>query len=382
MSLRTALLMLRPGARVVRNMVGTTLWLGLAVLAWLLRTVEALPERIAQGLIELWADLFTLTTWRGRLAGFVLLLGLAALPGWANTATIGVVTTALWFAYAGQTWNLLSGFAGRLSLGHALFTGLGAWIGVGLVVQGGFSPWLGLAAAIPTAAAAGAVIGALGCRSGLGGVHFALVTLVFAELGRIGANQFDIFGSIGGGALPLVRSGPVLFYYLMLGLVVLALVLCRLLVRSRLGYRWLAVREDADAAAAAGVNVFRTRVAAVAISAALIAPAGALQAFQARVLEPDQLFSLSRSVDILLGAAVGGIGTLFGPVLGALLVSPLGDALSALAARSHHDLSALKPFCWGTLLVLFMLLRPGGLWPWLARRFRLLTPPPAGGGAP
>jgi len=372
MRLRAALLALR-------NALGTALWFGLAVLAGLARTAEVLPERIAQGLVELWADLLAATTWRGRLLGLGLLAGLATLPGWAGGGAVAMATTALWLACAGQSWNLLLGFAGRLSLGHALFAGLGAWIGAALVVQGGFSPWLGLAAAVPAAALAGAAVGALGCRPGLGGVHFALITLVCAELGRLVAGQLDGFG---GGALPVLRGGPALFYYLMLGCALLTLVLARLLLRSPLGYRWLAVREDPEAAAAAGVDVFRTRISAVAVSAALIAPAGALQAFQARAFEPDQLFSLSRSVDILLGAAVGGIGTLFGPVLGALLVGPLGDALNALAARSHHDLSALKPFCWGALLVLLAVLRPGGLWPWLARRLRLLRTPPAGGGAP
>jgi len=387
---------MRPAVLVLRNALGTALWLGLALLARLARLAGSLPDRAIQGLMDLWADLLAATTWRGRLLGLALLPVLVTLPGWAGPATLSVMISALWFAYVGQAWNLMAGFAGRFSLGHCLFVGLGAYLAAGLFLHHGVGPWPGLLLSVPAAAAMGALVGALGCRRGLGPVHFALITLVFVELARLAAGHLEWSGGLDGLVLPppsqpgnaplALRGTPALFYYVILAMAGLALALCRLLTGSATGYRWRAAREDPAAAAAAGVDVHRARISAMAVSAALTAPAGMFQAFYAGALAPDQLFSLTRSVEILLGPVVGGVGTLFGPVLGALVVSPLGDALSDLSARylssgGGHDLSALRPFCYGAVLAAVALLLPGGLWPWLARKLRL-TPPPGAGGPP
>lgn len=383
---------MRVALLVVRNALGTALWLGLALLARSARVVGSLPDRVIQDTMELWTDLLAATTWRGRLLGLALLPVLATLPAWAGPATVSVMISALWFAHVGQAWNLMAGFAGRFSLGHCLFVGLGAYLGAGLLLHDGVGPWFGLLVSVPVAALAGAGVAALGCRRGLGAVHFALITLVCVELGRLAVGHLEWFGGLDGLVLPppakpgnaliALRGGPALYYYVILAMTGAALVACRLLTASSLGTRWRAVREDPAAAEAAGVNVYRARITAMAASAALTAPAGMFQAYYADALAPDQLFSLVRSVEILLGPVVGGVGTLFGPVLGALVVSPLGDALSELSSRSGHDLSALRPFCYGAALTVVALWAPRGLWPWLARRLRLTTPPPGEGGAP
>ena len=357
-------------------------------LAGMLRLIETLPERLAQALMEMLADLIAGTTWRGRLLGLTVLLGLATLPEWAGGGVVALMIPVLWLAYAAQAWNLVSGFAGLLSLGPALFVGLCAYCGAGLALHAGIGPWLGLWLAMPAAALAGTALGALALRTDWPEVAFALLTLIAAEACRLGAGHLEILGGTAGlvlppvapgGLLPELRGHPVLAYYLLFGMTLTALVAIRLLLRSGLGYRWLAVRENPTAAAAVGVNLFRTRLSAMAVSAALTAPAGAFLAFFSGALVPDQLFSATSSMAMVLGAVTGGLGTLFGPLVGALVLAPVDAVLAWLSQRSGHPLPGLTPFCYGLLLVLVVLFRPGGLWPWLAHRFGLVPPgPPAG----
>ncbi len=131
-----------------------------------------------------------------------------------------------------------------------------------------------------------------------------------------------------------------MFYYVILALTLAALVLCRGLLKSRLGYYWLAIREDQEAAQAVGIDVFRYKLIAVVISAALTAPAGVFYAFFYNNMYPEQIFSISRSIEIILGAIVGGIGTLFGPILGAFILTPLGELITW--AIEHAGINAAR----------------------------------------
>ncbi len=353
---------------------------GLGEVFWQIGT---LPERSVQGLGELVADVIAATTWRGRLLGLGMLVALATLPDWAGPRLTTVMIAALWLAYASQAWNLVSGFAGLLSLGHALFVGLGAYCGVILCFYAGINPWLGLCLVMPMVALAGTALGALALRTGRPELSFALLTLAGAEACRLGTTTVLVLPSVyPSHFLPDLRGQPVLAYYLILGLTLAALVLCRLLLRSGLGYRWLAVRENPAAAASLGVNLFRTRLSAMAVSAALTAPAGVFLALSSGILVPDQLFSATRSMEIVLGAVVGGLGTVFGPVLGALVLAPADEGLAWLGQRVGHPVPGLAPFCYGLLLVLLVLFRPGGVWPWLAHRLRLVPPALAAEGIP
>ena len=351
------------------------------------RLMTTAPDWLARSAGELWQDWLDATTLRGRLLGVLLLIALSTLPAWGGPPLVAAMITVLWLAYAGQSWNLLAGFAGLFSLGHALFIGLGGYLAAAFTLRSGLGPWPGAILAVPLAALAGAFVGALGCRAGLKTVHFTLVTLILAEGARLGVLHLDELGLKGLGAaagldLPASPVGgkPVLFYYGILALTALALLVVRLLLRSRLGYGWLAVREDPRAAAAMGIDVYRARITATAVSAALAAPAGVFLALYLRHADPEQMLSLSRSLGPLLGTAIGGIGTLVGPVLGAFIIVPADHALSWLIGRNHHDLSALKPLAGGVALVLVAMIAPGGLWPGLARRLGLLKAPPADEG--
>ena len=321
--------------------------------------------------------------------GIILLALLGALllaaPAFADRYVVSVLTTVLWFAYVGQAWNVMMGFSGLLSLGHALYVGLGAYVSAALFVHFGIGPWLGLWAAMLAATAAGCFIGFLGFRFGVRGVHFALLTIAFAEVARIGFDHLQWFGGSGGFFIPVagnagndllnLRGSPTLFYYVILGLVVAALALSRVLLHSRLGYQWLAVREEPEAAEAVGVDLFRARIAAVAVSSALTALGGVFQAFYFNNLFPEQVFSMGRSIEIILPAIVGGIGTLIGPILGAFILTPLGELLTFLIEVTGLDLPGLKQLFYGVALVVIVVYRPEGVWPWLARRFGLVRQP-------
>lgn len=325
-------------------------------------------------------------TARALVLGGLLLAALLAAPLVADSYVLSVLTTVLWFAYVGQAWNVMMGFAGLLSLGHALYVGLGAYASAALFVHFGVGPWLGMVVGMALASAAGGFIGFLGFRFGVRGVHFALLTIAFAEVARIG---FDHIGWVGGSAglfLPVggsdplnLRGSPVLFYYVILALVGVALLIAKRLLHSRLGYQWLAIREDAEAAEAVGVDLFRARIQAVVVSAALTALGGVFQAFYFNNLFPEQVFSMGRSLEIILPAIVGGIGTLFGPILGAFILTPLGEALTSAIEVFGVDVPGLKQLFYGAALVVIVVFRPDGVWPWLARRMRLVREPGEGG---
>jgi branched-chain amino acid transport system permease protein len=146
-------------------------------------------------------------------------------------------------------------------------------------------------------------------------------------------------------------------------------VLCRFLLNSKLGLYWLAIRDDQEAAEAAGVPLFRYKMIAVAISSALTGIAGVWYAFYYNNLFPESTFATGRSVELILGTVVGGVGTLFGPILGALILTPLGELLTELTAGLHID--GIKTFFWGLCVIAIVLFRPSGVWPWLAGLLKL-----------
>ena len=304
----------------------------------------------------------------------LLLVGLLAAPAFLGKYGLSVLILILYFAYVGQAWNIMMGFAGQLSLGHALYAGLGGYIAAGLFFHYGVGPWLGLFAAVAAAAAAGAVVGYLGFRFSLAGVYFALLTIAFSEFTRI---AFDHWGWVGGsGGLFLkvdaaadwlnLRGGPVLFYYVILALAVGAFVLCRVLLESRLGRYWLAIREDAEAAQAVGVPVFRCKMIAVVISAALTAVAGVWNAFYYNNLFPETAFAMGRSIEFTLAPIIGGLGTLFGPIVGAVVLTGLGEIFTDLSEVFH--ISGIKQIFYGLALLIIVMYRPAGVWPWIADR--------------
>jgi len=315
---------------------------------------------------------------RGLVLLALLLAALLAAPWLANDYLLTVLIIILYFAYTGQAWNVMMGFAGQLSLGHALYVGLGAYATAALYVHFGIGPWLGLPVAIAIAVAAGAVIGFLAFRFGVGGVYFAILTIAFAEFARIGFDHFHWVGASSGFFLPVanytrndlwnLRGNPTMFYYVMLALTVAAFVLCRVLLRSRVGYYWQAIREDETAARSLGIDTFRYKMYAVVISAGMTAVAGMFFAFYYNNLFPEQVFHISRSIELILGPIIGGIGTLFGPIIGAFLLTGMSELMQELLALLGLDAPGAKQVFYGVCLLVVVLALPDGIWPWLARK--------------
>ena len=315
----------------------------------------------------------------GLLAGFLALL--VAAPLFASDYLVTVLILILYFAYVGQAWNIMMGFAGQLSLGHALYVGLGAYAAAALYVHFGVSPWIGLWASMGISAMAGAVIGFLAFRFGVGGVYFAILTIAFAEFARIGFDHWSWLGGSGGFFLPVanyartdlanLRGGPAMFYYVMLAMTVAAFVLCHALLKSRAGYYWLAIRESPEAAQALGIDIFRYKMIAVVISAAMTSLAGVLFAFHYNNLFPEQVFHISRSIELILGPIIGGIGTLFGPIVGAFLLTALSETLREAMLALGIDVPGIKQVFYGICLLLVVMFLPDGVWPPVARRLGL-----------
>jgi branched-chain amino acid transport system permease protein len=316
---------------------------------------------------------------RRSLALLAVLLAVLVIAPWlVNDYLLTVLIVALYLAYTGQAWNIMMGFAGQLSLGNAIYAGLGAYVAAVVFTRYGMAPWLGLVAAIPVAAACGAIIGFLAFRFGVSGVYFAILTIAFAEFARIGFDHLDFVDASAGLFLPVaqythndlwrLRGDPTMFYYVMLAATVVVFLLCRLLLQSRMGYFWIAIREDEPAARAAGIDTFRYKMYAVMISAAVTSFAGVFYAFFYNNLFPEQVFNISRSIEMILGPIIGGIGTLFGPILGAFVLTGLAEFVTSALSAFGIDLPGAKQVFYGICLLLIVVALPEGIWPWLARK--------------
>jgi branched-chain amino acid transport system permease protein len=317
---------------------------------------------------------------RSRVALLALTILLALLPLVVHDRyLLSTLIVVLSLAYVGQAWNIMMGFAGQLSLGHALYVGLGAYTAAALFNHLGVSPWLGMLVAVGVCVLAATVIGWLAFRFGISGTYFALLTIAFAEFTRIGFDHMAWGGGAGGFFIRVapggtrdwlnLRGGPLMFYYVALGLAVFAFVLSAWLLRGRAGYYFRAIRDNEESARAAGIDTFRYKLYAVQVSAGLTALAGVFYAFYYSNLFPEQIFNISRSIEIMLAPIIGGIGTLFGPVLGAVILTVLSESLNTALAAFGIDVPGVKQVLYGVVLGASIMFMPNGMWPLLARRF-------------
>jgi len=306
---------------------------------------------------------------------------LVAFPAFAGNYLLSVATLILYFAYTGQAWNVMMGFAGQLSLGHALYVGVGGYTAGAIFYHWGIGPWAGLWVAMALCVALGVIIGFLAFRFGISGVYFALLTIAFAEFTRIGFDHLDWTGGPGGLFLKVAqrdtwdvanfRGPPLMYYYTILSLTVFAFLLCFFLLKSKAGYYWQAIRENEEAAQALGINTFRWKMLAVALSAAMTSVSGVFYAFYYNNLFPEQVFSIGRSIEIILGPVIGGVGTLFGPILGAVVLTVLSDSLTELLAAIGWEIPGIKQVFYGVVLLAVVMFLPNGIWPAVAKRLRL-----------
>ena len=278
--------------------------------------------------------------------------------------TLNFLMMALYAALLAQAWNILGGFGGQFSFGHALFFGTGAYIQSTLQVHAGLNAWLALLLAVLGSAGVGVGVGALSFRYGLKGSYFALVTLAFAEVFRILALSVPFTGAGVGLMLPLRESFANMqfgsrkgYVFLVLGFVVVALLVTCWLKHSRFGAYLQAVRDNEDSARAIGVNPFTVKLGAIAVSGALMGAGGAFYVQVFQYIDPGIAFGPTTSVEALVAAIVGGIGTLWGPILGALVLHSLAD----VTRNMFGQLPGINLVIYGVVLVLIVMFFPRGI---------------------
>ncbi|HTK90712.1 MAG TPA: branched-chain amino acid ABC transporter ATP-binding protein/permease [Verrucomicrobiae bacterium] len=281
-----------------------------------------------------------------------------------------ILTLVFLWAAMGLAWNIISGYAGQISFGHQAFFGIGAYTTVLLAAKLKLTPWLGMGVGAGVAVLAAVLIGTPTFR--LAGIYFGLATLAYPLIFRIVMDYLG-FQEV---AIPMVREHPILFMQfeeprsfdlLALALLGATLVLSRLIEGSRLGYSLRAIKENEQAALAMGVDAFRCKMAAYALSAAPAALAGAIYAHAILfVVTPEAVFGVLVIVQTLVVCLVGGVGTLWGPVIGAAIMIPVSEILDGSVG---DRLPGIQGVVYGAALMAIMMFAPEGLF-WRLRRRR------------
>ncbi len=293
------------------------------------------------------------------------LLILLLLPLVLDKYVLGIFVMIFFYAYLGQSWNVLTGYTGHISLGHALYVGIGAYTSTYLTKAYGISPWIGMFAGGLIAVIIALFLGFLGFRFGVRGVYFVILTIAFAEITRLAVSHVEALGSFAGIFLDFRPSfsnfqfrGNVPYYYIALGYMLFSLIAVRWLERSKIGRFMVAIREDEDAAQSLGVNTFKYNMIAIAISAFMTALAGTFYANYIFYLNPH-IFGIGLSIELILRPIVGGLGTLFGPVLGSFILTPLSEISRAYFTKG--GLEGLHLILYGILAILVVLFMPKGI---------------------
>jgi branched-chain amino acid transport system permease protein len=301
-------------------------------------------------------------------AVLVLLLLPAVLGRYAMTVFIFI----FFYAYLGQAWNIVGGYAGQLSAGHAAFVGVGAYASALLSAEAGLTPWIGMFVGGALSALLGAIIGYLGFRFGLRGFYFVLLTVAFAEICRIVALNTDAVGGALGYYITFTGNPRQFqfqenwaYYYIALGLMLGATLLVAWIERLRFGAYLAAIRQDESASEALGVDTFRYKMLAMVISSFLTGVGGTFYAFYLFSLQPNTVFGIPLSVDIIVRVIVGGAGTVLGPILGSFILSPLAELSRTYLAGG--TLTGAHIIVYGLLLIAVVLFAPQGAYPYLAR---------------
>ncbi|MDR1776562.1 MAG: branched-chain amino acid ABC transporter permease [Desulfovibrio sp.] len=286
--------------------------------------------------------------------------------------SIRVLSTALLFAAAAQSWNIVGGLANQISLGHAAFFGIGAYTSTLLYLKLGITPWAGMLAGAFLAVIAAIILCIPTMK--LKGHYFALATLAFAEVLRVVANSWEtVTGGSVGLSLPYVNPSFIDFqfastywYYwiILVTLCVISFVFHYISVSS-LGYKLRAIRENEDAAEVSGVNSFAVKMIAATTSAAFMAACGTIFAQFNYFFDPESVFNLPGiSIRVAMIAIIGGIGTVAGPILGAIFLIPLEE----YATAAFSSVAGLAQLVFGCILILAVLIQPRGFMAFCSRK--------------
>ena len=275
---------------------------------------------------------------------------------------IGIMT--LLFAHLGSSWNLIAGYGGIMSIGQAVFYGIGAYTSSILLIQWSLSPWIGMIIGALISALVALFIGYLCFHFKLKGWYFGLTTVAFGDLFLIMAINF-FPGKAAGLYLPLAETGwsgfqfleKKTYYFIILGFFCVCMLITRVMIRSRIGYYLRAIREDEDVAESLGVYLMRYKLISFAISAFLTALGGTFYAQYMLFVDPPMVFSLDKTLEMIIRVLVGGMGTYWGPLVGSIILTPMGELFNLILGQA----AGLHLVFYGVLLVIFIIFLPYGL---------------------
>jgi branched-chain amino acid transport system permease protein len=297
------------------------------------------------------------------IAAGVLLAGLPLVVH--NSFLLHVCILVFMWTVLGGAWNVLGGYAGQVSFGHAAFFGLGSYVTIILYLKGGVAPWWGIPLGGLAAAAFSVPIGLIAFR--LRGPYFSLATLAVAELAKLVALNWEWATNGPTGFLittlpPLHLFGVTVnwesktpFYFVAFALMALSMAAVALLARSRLGAFLVAIRENEEAAEAVGIDTVRAKVLTLALSGFLAGTGGGFYAFYFRYVDPDAVLNLGISMEMVFIAMVGGLGTVAGPLIGAVFLTTVGEAV-----RERFQVGHL--IFYGLFMMLVIRFLPEGIW--------------------
>ncbi|MCB1535374.1 MAG: branched-chain amino acid ABC transporter permease [Rhodoblastus sp.] len=276
-----------------------------------------------------------------------------------------MLVLTLMYAALSQSWNILSGYCGQISLGHALYFGIGAYATLLLFTKFGVLPWFGMVAGGAIAAVVAAAVGYPCFR--LKGHYFVIATIVIAEAGLLLMLNWDWAGAAMGIEVPVrgdswakfqFARSKLPYFYFALGLALVAWIVTWKIEDSRWGYWWRAVKDNAEAAESLGVVVFRSKMAAAAVSAFLTAVGGGFYAQFVSYIDPESVMSFQFSLLMALPAVLGGIGTLWGPAVGAAILIPITEVTRSYAGGTGKGFDLIV---YGLLVMGIALGRPEGI---------------------
>lgn len=314
----------------------------------------------------------------GNMIAVLILVVLAIpLPLLLEQGQEAIAIRVLIFAMLGMSWNIMSGFGGMFSFGHAAYFGIGGYTSSILLVNLGISPWIGMVVGMGVAAVYGVIVGWLCFRYKLRGTYFALATFAFAEMLRIIVQSAEVLNASVGWNVPLIQgsswwlmqfpAGSPNYFWLGLGLMTACLIVTILFVRSKAGRFTVAIREDETAASSLGVPVLRYKLTAIALSGAIGAVAGVFYTQYYLFIDPELGFGAYRSIEAILIPVVGGIGTIWGPIVGSVLLAPLNDITAAILRNPPPFLeflqgrTGLDVMLYAVLIILVILFLPKGV---------------------
>ena len=283
-----------------------------------------------------------------------------------NSFYLHLMITIFMYAVMSQSWNVIAGLSGQISLGHGVFFGIGAYATSFFFTEYSITPWIGILLGMIFSGLVAVLIGIPMLR--LSGHYFAIATLLIGISFQIIFQRWDLVGAASGLWVPLTEkdswlaiqfhSSKVPYYYIFLIFFIITFFLVWLLSRSKVGFRLRAVRDDYQAASSLGINVSKYKIIAYVISAIVMAPMGSMFAQYILIVDPDRVFNFDISIFVLLITVLGGIGSVWGPLIGTVILIPITEYSRIYLGGTG---GAVDLIFYGIILMLICVFRPSGL---------------------